>query len=76
MITGSAPCGNCSYYCKTILTGKTRPADDGGTWWEEAPNQYCPNCGRLFTEMHEPPKKQLVYELPVDKLVPVDKEKE
>lgn len=60
MKVGYAPCVGCNLFCYNIkLTGKNEPADDGGTWWEVAPNQFCINCGEPWNWLCEPAPEQL-----------------
>ena len=59
------PC-SCGYVNDDIvLTGETRPAPDGGTYWRVAQGELCLQCARPLTLFHEAP---IILELPIRKI--------
>lgn len=59
---GKGPCRQGHENDDIPLTGKTLQAEDGGTWWEVAPDQACGVCKQPLRWMYENP---IVLELPV-----------
>jgi hypothetical protein len=59
---GKGPCQRGHENDDIPLTGETRQAEDGGTWWKVEEGECCRICGQRFGWMYEAP---IVLELGV-----------